>query len=179
MKRFAIVFAAACAAAFWSAADIYLPGLSGEITNGGIMKGAVLASTNESQTATVKAVYEWPTYGVVSSETVERRVYEQLYQKIETLTNWCAYITDKFVVVSSSTNYYDGIQVVTNEALRQVERYVTNTTSKVEIVGLTAITNSLYTLEASGGVGTNGTKRLVGAGAKLLIESAPVTIFWE
>lgn len=180
MKKYLItMFAAMFAALAVLAGSLFNVGETGELTDGAIIKGVVLASTNASQTATVKAVYTWPVWGEATDETVSTVKYLQLVTRVDTLTNWCDWVTETYTVKGGVTNYYAGITVATNEVLQTVEKPVTNTVTRAVIVGRRAVTNSLYSLTASGGIATNGTRQLVGAGAKLLIENAPVTIFWE
>ena len=182
--RKTLVLVAAMFAVLWAIAGTLLgPGLAGEFSNGAIIKGVVLASTNATQTASVKAVYEWPVFGEVEEETVFPVTVRTRTTRIDTLTNWCDYATASAVtnISGSVTNvvYYDGITVATNAVISSVQVMKTNTAWRTAVVGKVAITNTLYSLTASGGVATNGETRLIGAGARLLIESAPVTIIWE
>lgn len=164
-------------------ADVLEVGKTSELTNGGIIKGAVLTSTNATQTATLKAVYSWPIYGSVTRESVERYTHDEWYDATQVLTNWCEYVTDTAWtnVVGGVTNvvYYDGIQTVTNRLLRPVEETITNSVTARVVTGYHSVTSTLYTLTAEGGTATTNGVRLVGAGAELLLEGAPITIFWE
>ena len=158
---------------------LFEPGLSGEMTHGGIIGAVALVSTNAAQTATVKAVYEWPVWGTVEERTVKPVTVQERVNKVETLTNWCDWVTDTYTVSGGKTNYYAGITVATNEVINSFMVMETNVTRKVEVTGKVAVTNALYSLTASGGVATNGETRIVGTGARILVESAPVTIFWR
>ena len=164
-------------------ADVLQPGKSGAYTDGGIIKGVVLASTNATQTANVKAVYSWPQWGSVSRQSVETRRRVEWYDAVDVLTNWCDYATSTAYtnIVGGVTNvvYYDGITTVTNRLLRPVQEVVTNTVSERVITGYVSVTNTLYTLTATNGMATSTDRKPVGAEAELLIENAPVTIFWE
>ena len=183
MKRYAIFMVLMLLAAWVALAEMMAPGLHGVLTGGGILKGAVVMSTNATQTATVDAVYEWPIYGSITNQTVSTVRYQETYAKVETLTNFCDYVTETSVtnITGSVTNvvYFDGIVTVTNNVLRPVTRYVTNTLVTTEIVGVKAVTNSLYSLTASGGYGASSDTKLIGAGGRLLIKNWPVTLFWE
>ena len=155
------------------------PGETGELSDGAIIKGVVVASTNATQTAKVKAVYSWPIWGEATDSTVTTISYTVPVDRVDTLTNWCDYVTETYTASGGVTNYYDGITVATNRVLSVVEKPVTNTVTRAVIVGRVSVTNQLYSITASGGVGSSTNRVLVGAGARLLVEDAPVTIFWE
>ena len=178
-----ITLAAVAAMMATLAGDYIEPGLGGEYSRGGIIKGVMLASTNATQQADVKAVYEFFTWGEVEVENVREHTRSELYDKVEVLTNWCDWVTSTAVtnIADSVTNiaYYAGITTVTNKALRTVTEPVTNIVRETRIVKTVAITNALYSLTASGGVGTNFTPKALGAGGRILVEKHPVTIFWE
>jgi len=181
----AIALAAMFALADALAGAKFNPGETGELSDGAIIKGVVVASTNATQTAKVKAVYSWPIWGEATDSTVTTISYTVPVDRVDTLTNWCDYATANAVTNitegGSVTNvvYYDGITVATNRVLSVVEKPVTNTVTRAVIVGRVSVTNQLYSITASGGVGSSTNRVLVGAGARLLIEDAPVTIFWE
>jgi len=183
MKKMMILVAAFMVAVLAVAGTLLEPGLSGEFSGGAMIKGVALASTNATQTATVKAVYEWPVWGEVTEQKIRPYVVRTEVDQVETLTNWCDYVTANAVtnIAGGVTNvvYYDGITVDTNRVLRSVMKAETNTVRRAAITGRVAVTNSLYSLTASGGVATNGDVKIIGSGARLLIESAPVTVFWE
>ena len=180
MKKILILAMLAATAAI---ADVMQTGKTGALTEGGIIKGVVLASTNAAQTASVKAIYSWPIYGTESRQSVETRKREEWYNRVEVLTNWCDYATATAYtnIVGGVTNvvYYDGIQTVTNRLLRPVEEVITNTVTVKVVTGYVSVTNTLYSLTATNGMATSTDRKPVGAEAELLIENAPVTIFWE
>lgn len=175
----ALALAAIFALADALAGAKFNPGETGELSDGAIIKGVVVASTNATQTAKVKAVYSWPIWGEATDSTVTTNSYTVPVDRVDTLTNWCDYATKTYTVSGSATNYYDGITVATNRVLSVVEKPVTNTVKRAVIIGKMSVTNELYSITASGGVGSSTNRVLVGAGARLLIEDAPVTIFWE
>ena len=182
MKKFITVVALAVWAML-GMADYLDVGISGEITGGGIIKGIVLASTNASETATISAVYSWPVYGEQTEQKVETVSYPEVVDKVETLTNWCDYVTASAVtnVSGSVTNvvYYDGINVSTSAVLQIVRVQETNTVTKIIVIDNVVVTNTLYELTADDGIATSTEKKCVGAGARLLVEDAPVTVIWE
>lgn len=175
----ALALAAIFALADALAGAKFNPGETGELSDGAIIKGVVVASTNATQTAKVKAVYSWPIWGEATDSTVTTISYTVPVDRVDTLTNWCDYATKTYTVSGGGTNYYDGITVATNRVLSAVEKPVTNTVKRAVIIGRMSVTNELYSITASGGVGSSTNRVLVGAGARLLIEDAPVTIFWE
>ena len=175
----AIALAAMFALADALAGARFNPGETGELSDGAIIKGVVVASTNATQTAKVKAVYSWPIWGEATDSTVTTISYTVPVDRVDTLTNWCDYATKTYTVSGGVTNFYDGITIATNRVLSVVEKPVTNTVKRAVIIGRVSVTNQLYSITASGGVGSSTNRVLVGAGARLLIEDAPVTIFWE
>jgi hypothetical protein len=176
---YAMMIATAFAVADTIAGAGYNPGETGELTDGAVIKGVVLVSTNASATAKVKAVYDWPIWGEETRESVKTISYTVPVDKVETLTNWCDYVTENYVVDGSTTNFYEAVTVVTNRVLATVEKPETNRVTVAAIVGKRSVTNDLYSITASGGIGSSSEKKMVGAGGRLIISGAPVTIFWE
>lgn len=159
------------------------PGLSEPVGGGGArVDAAVLVSTNASATATVQAVYELPVYGL--ADVVFTNVYETAGWVTNNivLTNFSASVTSNFVVSTvyglTTTNYYT---VATNKVAAYVPipgAPVITTNHVWAVTSTVAVTNSLFSLTASGGFAeTNDVKRCLAPGARLLLTGAPVTIF--
>lgn len=179
MKKFMfglmLVAAAVCSAAVFDVG--YSPDA---FANGTRCVAAMVVSTNATQTATVKAVYEFPEYGVVEKiQNITHELRQTWIDNYTYQTNWCATNTEHYVVIGGVTNYYTDVSTWTNKVPVWGEVPVTNWYSKLERIGCKAVTNDLYSLTASGGVGTNTATKLIGRGAGILVTGAPVELICE
>lgn len=170
---------AACAVTVSIAAPFEVGYSPNAFANAAKITGAIAVSTNESQAVTVKAVYEFPVYGKVTRQFVKQEKVEQIAWRVGTYTNWTDSVTTNYVVVGGVTNYYDGVIVETNALPRWVWVPVTNTWTETVLTGKLCVTNDLYSIECSGGVGQTNDTKLVGSGAGIIVTGATVDLITE
>lgn len=179
MKKLMMMLVAACAAAVSLAAPFEVGYSPDAFANAAKITGAIAVSTNASEVVTVKAVYEFPVYGKVTRQFVKQEKVEQIAWSVGTYTNWTDSVTTNYVVVGGVTNYYDGVIVETNALPRWVTVPVTNTWTETVLTGKRCVTNDLYSITCSGGVGQSTDAKLVGTGAGILVTGAAVDLLTE
>lgn len=201
-KLFTITFSLFAVAA--SAITLQLePGLTAPgIADGAKLEAAVLVSTNATATATVKAVYELPEYGTVEAVTTNTTDFYSLSTNTVIGTNSTLAATDLYALATNPTYQVTDLYTLSTNALGVIEtnyyyiatnyftvwtnRYVTSvltprtsitTNTLIDVTGMVAITNDLFSLTASGGYAeTNNINRYLVSPARLLVTGSPITI---
>lgn len=179
MNKILMMLVAAFVAAVSLAAPFEVGYSPDAFANAAKITGAIAVSTNASQAVTVKAVYEFPVYGKMTRQTVRTETVQRFAERVSTVTNWTDTVTNTYVVVGGVTNYYDRIFTETNTIPSWVEVPVTNSWTETVLTGKRCVTNDLYSINCSGGIGQSTDAKLVGTGAGILVTGAAVDLLTE